>query len=82
MLHFICILVILLCAFLIFISLSYLAFIYFYFSFSFSNFSTSALTISNTTRIPEMLGHFLNLNKIKTKRISNHTSQYFIHNRT
>ncbi len=25
---------------------------------------------------------FLNLNKMKTKRISNHMSQYFIHNRT
>ncbi len=35
-----------------------------------------------TTRIPEMLGRFLNLNKMKTKRISNHMSQYFIHNRT
>ncbi len=34
-----------------------------------------------TTRIPEMLGHFLNLNKMKTKRLSNHMSQYFIHNR-
>jgi len=33
-----------------------------------------------TTRIPEMLGHFLNLNKMKTKR--HHMSQYFIHNRT
>ncbi len=32
--------------------------------------------------IPEMLGRFLNLNKIKTKRLSNHMSQYFIHNRT
>ncbi len=30
-----------------------------------------------TTRIPEMLGRFLNLNKMKTKRISNHMSQYF-----
>ncbi len=29
-----------------------------------------------------MLGRFLNLNKIKTKRLSNHMSQYFIHNRT
>ncbi len=34
------------------------------------------------TRIPEMLGHFLNLNKIETKRLLNHMSQYFIHNRT
>ncbi len=25
--------------------------------------------IKTTTRIPEMLGHFLNLNKMKTKRI-------------
>ncbi len=25
---------------------------------------------------------FLNLNKMKTKRLSNHMSQYFIHNRT
>ncbi len=33
-----------------------------------------------TTRIPEMLGRFLNLNKMKTKRLSNHMSQYFIHN--
>ncbi len=30
-----------------------------------------------TTRIPEMLGRFLNLNKMKTKRISNHMSQHF-----
>ncbi len=29
-----------------------------------------------------MLGRFLNLNKIKTKRLSNNMSQYFIHNRT
>ncbi len=36
----------------------------------------------STTRIPEMLGRFLNLNKMKAKRISNHKSQYFIHNRT
>ncbi len=36
----------------------------------------------NITRIPEMLGHFLNLNKMKTKRISNHMSQHFINNRT
>ncbi len=35
-----------------------------------------------TTRIPEMLGRFLNLNKMKTKRLSNHMSQYFVHNRT
>ncbi len=37
-----------------------------------------------TTRIPEMLGHFLNLKrpKMKTKRISNQMSQHFIHNRT
>ncbi len=28
-----------------------------------------------------MLERFLNLNKIKTKRLSNHTSQYFINNR-
>ncbi len=34
------------------------------------------------SRIPEMLGRFLNLNKIKTKRLSNHMSQYFINNRT
>ncbi len=35
--------------------------------------------------IPEMLGSFLFLfewNEMKTKRHSNHTSQYFIHNRT
>ncbi len=36
----------------------------------------------NTTWIPEMLGRFLNMNKIKTKRISNHMRQHFIHNRT
>ncbi len=35
-----------------------------------------------TTRIPKMLGRFLNLNKILTKRLSNHMSQYFIHNGT
>ncbi len=29
-----------------------------------------------TTRILEMLGHYLNLNKMKTKRISNNMSQY------
>ncbi len=38
--------------------------------------------IQYTTQIPEMLGRFLNLNKMKTKRLSNHMSQYFIHNRT
>ncbi len=36
----------------------------------------------HTTRIPDMLERFLNLNKMKTKRLSNHTSQYFIHSRT
>ncbi len=35
-----------------------------------------------TTQIPEMLGRFLHLNKMKTKRLSNHMSQYFIQNRT
>ncbi len=30
----------------------------------------------DTTQTPEMLGRFLNLNKIKTKRLSNHMSQY------
>ncbi len=34
-----------------------------------------------TTRITEMLGRFY-FNTIKTKIISNHMSQYFIHNRT
>ncbi len=29
-----------------------------------------------------MLGRFLNLNKMKTKRLSNHMSQNSIHNRT
>ncbi len=38
--------------------------------------------LENTTRIPEMLGRFLNLNKMKTKSLSNHMSQYCIHNRT
>ncbi len=38
--------------------------------------------VSYTIQIPEMLGHFLNLNKMKTKRLSNNMSQYFIHNRT
>ncbi len=44
----------------------------------------SQIEINNkiTTQIPEMLGCFLNLNKMKTKRLSNHMSQYFIHNRT
>ncbi len=36
----------------------------------------------STTRILEMFGRFLNLNKMKTKRISKHMSQYCIHNRT
>ncbi len=35
---------------------------------------------THTTRIPEMLGRFLNFNKMKTKRLSNQMSQYFIHN--
>ncbi len=35
-----------------------------------------------TTRILEILGCFLNFNKMKTKIISNHMSQYFIHNKT
>ncbi len=34
-----------------------------------------------TTRIPEMLGRFLHLNKITTKIFSKHMIQYFIHNR-
>ncbi len=34
----------------------------------------------NTTWIPEMLGQFLNLNKMKTKRFSNQMSQHCIHN--
>jgi len=29
-----------------------------------------------------MLGHFLNLNKIESKRLSYHIRQYFIHKRT
>ncbi len=41
-----------------------------------------SLPLFTTTRIPEMLGRFLNLNKMKTKKMSNHMSQYFIHNRT
>ncbi len=43
---------------------------------------TTTTTTTTTTRIPEMLGRFLNFNKMKTKRFSNHMSQYFIHNRT
>ncbi len=35
-----------------------------------------------TTWIPEMLGRFLNLNKMNIQRLSNHIRQYFIHNRT
>ncbi len=31
----------------------------------------------STTRIPEILGFFLHLNKMKTKRLSNHMSQNF-----
>jgi len=38
--------------------------------------------LKSTTRIPEKLGRFLNLNKMKTIRLSNHMSKYFIHNRT
>ncbi len=34
----------------------------------------------STTRILEMWGHFFYLNKMKTKRLSNHMSQYSIHN--
>ncbi len=34
------------------------------------------------TLILEMLGRFLNLNKMKTKRLSNHMNQYFIHIRS
>ncbi len=45
-------------------------------------FLFSILSIYNTTRIPEMLAHFYNLNKMKTKRLLNHMSHYFIHNRT
>ncbi len=40
------------------------------------------IIIISTTRILEMLGRFLYMNKMKTKRLSNHMSQYFIHNRT
>ncbi len=40
------------------------------------------LNVKNTTRILEMLWRFEYLNKIKTKRLSNHMSQYFIYNRT
>ncbi len=44
---------------------------------------TKAQSVSEyTTRIPEMLGRFLHLNKMKTKRLSNHMSKYFFHNRT
>ncbi len=35
-----------------------------------------------TTRILEMLGLFFYLNKMKTKKNSNHMSKYFIHNKT
>ncbi len=34
-----------------------------------------------SNRILDMLGRFFYLNKMKTKRISNHMSQHFIHNR-
>ncbi len=37
------------------------------------------LNVKNTTRIRR---RFEYLNKIKTKRLSNHMSQYFIYNRT
>ncbi len=38
---------------------------------------------SNISRIPEILGRlYFYLNKMKTKRLSNHMSQYFIQNRT
>ncbi len=48
-------------------------------------FQCLILNITNVyvqTRIPEMLGRFLNFNKMKTKRISNHMShsQYTIAN--
>ncbi len=37
----------------------------------------------STTRIPDMLGRiYFYLNKMKTKRLSNHMSSYFIDNRT
>ncbi len=46
------------------------------------SFFLCILDVYFTSRIPEMLGRFLNFNKMKTKRLSNHMSQYFIHNRT
>ncbi len=42
----------------------------------------SSLPTTNMYIQPELMGRFLNLNKMKTKRLSNHMSQYFIHNRT
>ncbi len=47
-----------------------------------STITTAQITVKATTRISEMLGHFLHLNKMKIKRLSNHMSQYFINNRT
>ncbi len=40
------------------------------------------IIIIRIIRITEMLGRFVNLNKMKTKRLSHHMSQNFIHNRT
>ncbi len=42
-------------------------------TYCFSNIMNSGCMFGS--RIPEMLVHFLHLNKIKTKRISNHMSQ-------
>ncbi len=36
----------------------------------------------STTQILEILGRFLNINKMKTKILYNHISKYFIDNRT
>ncbi len=46
-----------------------------------STFSFAMIGQLFTTRIPETFFIFY-LNKMKTKRLSNHMSQYFIHNRT
>ncbi len=46
------------------------------------HFKETGCKLGYTTQILEMLGRFLNLNKMKTKRVSNHMSQYFIHNTT
>ncbi len=65
--------------FIILIQLLQIAFLVFFFFFFFFFFKSFTYLQPEFRKCWDV---FLNWNKMKTKRIPNHMSQYFIHNRT